>query len=35
VLLTQHRLIANICHADYIQVQAHANAAQALNPPES
>ena len=33
-LLTQQRLIANIGHADYIQMQTHANAAQALDPPE-
>ncbi|HKD20728.1 MAG TPA: bacterioferritin [Rhizomicrobium sp.] len=32
-LLTQQRLIANIGHADYIQVQTHANEAQALDPP--
>jgi hypothetical protein len=34
VLLTQQRLIASIGHADYIQVQTHANEAQALHPPE-
>ena len=32
-LLTQQRLIANIGHVDYIQVQTHANEAQALDPP--
>ena len=32
-LLTQQRLIANVGHADYIQVQTQANAAQALDPP--
>jgi bacterioferritin len=32
-LMTQQRLIANIGHADYIQVQTHANEAQALDPP--
>jgi bacterioferritin len=32
-LLTQQRLIASIGHADYIQVQTHANEAQALDPP--
>jgi bacterioferritin len=33
-LLTQQRLIGSIGHADYIQVQTHANEAQALDPPE-
>jgi len=33
-LLTQQRLIASIGHADYIQVETHANEAQALDPPE-
>jgi bacterioferritin len=33
-LLTQQRLIAAIGITDYIQVQTHANAAQALDPPE-
>ena len=32
-LMTQQRLIANIGHVDYIQVQTHANEAQALDPP--
>ena len=32
-LMTQQRLIASIGHADYIQVQTHANEAQALDPP--
>lgn len=32
-LLTQQRLIALVGHADYIQVQTHANEAQALDPP--
>ena len=32
-LMTQQRLIANIGHADYIQVQTQANEAQALDPP--
>jgi len=35
VPLTQQRLVASIGQADYIQVQTHANAAQALDPPES
>lgn len=33
-LLTQQRLIEAIGHADYIQVETHANDAQALDPPE-
>ena len=32
-LMVQQRLIASIGHADYIQVQTHANEAQALDPP--
>ena len=32
-LMTQQRLIANIGHVDYIQVQTHPNEAQALDPP--
>ena len=34
-LQTQQRLIASIGHTDYVQVQTHANAAQALEPPEA
>ena len=33
-LLTQQRLLANIGHSDYLQVQTQPNAAQALDPPE-
>jgi len=33
-LLTQQRLIEAVGHADYIQVETHANQAQALDPPE-